>query len=111
MDQRDVDATIDLVHQAAMSNVDKDFREEDEWRGHPLFRDELPDDVDNDKYLSCFQYVLYDGETDESLAVHYKNLGNDLFRNGKQTWKAAEKWWSKGIELKPKDLKLRSILH
>jgi hypothetical protein len=35
MDQRDVDAAIDVVHQAALSGIDRD---DGDWRGHPMFR-------------------------------------------------------------------------
>lgn len=107
-EQRELDATYDLVHQAAMSGVDNDF---DDWRIHPMFRDSLPENVDDDRYLSCFQTVMYENETHDSLALHFKELGNELYRSGKQNWLAAANWWTKGLEENPSDLKLRSILH
>lgn len=107
-EQRDIDATYDLVHQAAMSGIDKDI---DDWKSHPMFRNCLPEDVDNDKYLSCFQTVMYEGETHDTLALHFKELGNELYRSGKQNWLAASDWWTRGLEENPTDLKLRSILH
>ena len=107
-EQREIDATYDLVHQAAMSGIDNDF---DDWRDHPMFRDSLPDDVDNDKYLSCFQTVMYENETHDSLALHFKELGNELYKSGKQNWLAASNWWTRALEENPSDPKLRSILH
>ena len=108
MDDRDLEATYDLVHQAAMAGIDKDF---DDWREHPMFRTDLPEDVDNDKYLSCFQTVMYEGETHDSLALHFKELGNELYKSGRHNWLAAANWWSRGLEENPSDPKLRSILH
>lgn len=105
---RDIEATYDLVHQAAMSGIDKDA---DDWHDHPMFRTDLPNDVDEDRYLSMFQHVMYKDETPETLAVHFKELGNELFRSGKHNWLAAANWWTRGLEEKTKDDKLRSVLH
>lgn len=107
-EQRDIDAAYDLAHQAAMSGVDNG---EEDWRVHPIFRTDLPDDIDRDKYLSCIQYVMYDNETHDSLALHFKELGNELYRSGRHNWSAASKWWTRGLEENPTDPKLRSILH
>ncbi|KAH0788073.1 tetratricopeptide repeat domain 4 [Histomonas meleagridis] len=107
-EQRNIDATYDLVHQAAMNGVDKD---EEDWRIHPMFRTDLPEDVDNDKYLSCFQTVMYENETHDSLALHFKELGNELYKSGKQNWPAASSWWTRGLQENPSDPKLKSILH
>ncbi|OHT13271.1 hypothetical protein TRFO_16586 [Tritrichomonas foetus] len=107
-EQREIDATYDLVHQAAMNGIDQDF---DDWMVHPMFRDSLPEDIDKDKYLSCFQTVMYENETHDSLALHFKELGNELYRSGKQNWLAASNWWTRGLEENPADPKLRSVLH
>lgn len=110
MDDREIEATYDLAHQAAMSGIDADVGEDD-WRDHPMFRTELPDDVDNHKHLSCFQTVLYEGETPESLALHFKELGNELYQSGRKNWKMAVHWWTKGLEQNMDNHALRSILH
>jgi len=109
MDEKDIDATYDLAHQAALSGIDKN--DDDEWKRHPLFITELPDDIENDKYLGAIQHVMYDGETPDSMAKHFKNLGNDLFQSGKHNWLAAAKWWTQGLKENPTDESLKSILH
>ena len=108
MNDRDLEATYDLVHQAALSGIDQDG---EDWKEHPLFMTELPDDIENHKHLGAIQHVMYDGETPDSLAKHFKNLGNDLFKSGKHNWLAAAKWWTQGLKENPTDKSLRSILH
>ena len=110
LSDNEVEATYDLVHQAAMNGVDSVFKSED-WRRHPMFLNELPEDVDNDRYLGAFQHLTYDNETPDTIAANFKELGNDLFRQGKQHWLTAANWWSRALEEKMTDKKLRSILH
>lgn len=109
MDDREVEATYDLIHQAALSGVDSVFKSED-WRNHPLFRTDLPKDVENDRYLGAFQHVTYDGETPDSIAANFKEIGNNCFRSGKQGWLTAANWWSRALEEKITDNKLKSVL-
>lgn len=109
MDDREVEATYDLVHQAALSGVDSVFKSED-WRNHPLFRQDLPKDVDNDRYLGAFQYVTYNGETPDSIAKNFKEIGNQCFRQGKQGWLTAANWWSRALEENITDNQLKSVL-
>lgn len=108
MDKRDIDAAIELVHQAALSGIDKTNDKED-WRNHPLFRTELPDDVDNDYYLGAFQSLMYEDATPDKLAEHYKELGNEMYKAGNK--KGADQWWNIALDQKPSDMKLRSIIH
>jgi tetratricopeptide (TPR) repeat protein len=110
MDDREIEATYDLVHQAALAGIDRN-RDEEDYRDHPMFRTELPDDVDNDRHLSCFQHLLYEGQTPDTLALHFKELGNELYKSGRQNWSMAAHWWTRGLKENPTDLKLRSILH
>ena len=110
LSDQEVEATYDLVHQAAMNGVDSVFKSED-WRKHPMFLTELPEDVDNDRYLGAFQHLTYDNETPDTLAANFKEIGNELFRQGKQQWLTAANWWSRALEEKMTDKKLRSILH
>lgn len=107
---KEMDATYDLLHQAAMSGVDSVFKSED-WHCHPLFLTKLPKDIENDRYLGAFQHVTYDGETPDSVAKNFKDIGNDLFRQGRQNWMVAANWWSRALEEKMTDKKLRSVLH
>jgi tetratricopeptide (TPR) repeat protein len=108
MDQRDVDAAIDVVHQAALAGVDQD---EDDWRDHPMFRTDLPADVEHHRHFSMFQHVLYDGQTHDSLALQFKEIANEIYLSGRQHWPVAVYWWTRAIDEQPTDRKLRSILH
>lgn len=52
-----------------------------EWNeivDHPVFMKEIPADISNNDHLLALQSIMYDDETPESLALHFKNLGNEF---------------------------------
>jgi hypothetical protein len=108
MDEREIDCAIDVVHQAAIAGID--FTDED-WRQHPLFRLDPPADIEHDRHFSCFQHLLYEGQTPDSLALQFKEFGNERYQAGRAQWHLAAYWWTRALQEGPTDTKLRSVLH
>lgn len=51
-----------------------------EIRDHPLFMEDMPRDISDNPHLLALQNLVYDGQTPEEMAEHFKKLGNDAFR-------------------------------
>lgn len=84
-----------------------------EIRDHPLFMEDVPSDISDNPHLLALQSILYDGNTDEEMAEHFRKLGNEAFRTStnKMASQNALMAYTKGLEMECKDLKLNSQLH
>ncbi|CAM9309941.1 unnamed protein product [Choristocarpus tenellus] len=64
---------------------------------HPLFADDVDPDM-----KKAFQDLTYEDETPESLAAHFKKLGNDRFARGKKNpiyFQHAQQAYSEGLRV------------
>lgn len=84
-----------------------------ECRDHPMFMEDMPSDISDNPYLLALQSIVYDGQTPEQLAEHFKNLGNDAFRSStnKFSTQNALLAYTKGLEMECKDDAVNSQLH
>ena len=87
-----------------------------EIRDHPLFMTDVPSDprdIDNYPLLTALQSVLYDDQTPEELAEHFRKQGNEAmkFQASKIALQNALTFYTKGLEMECKDDKLNSVLH
>lgn len=82
-------------------------------RDHPMFMEDVPQDIEDNPELLALQSLLYDNHTDEEMAEHFKNLGNEAFRNStnKIASRNALMAYTKGLEMECKDNKLNAVLH
>jgi len=84
-----------------------------EIRDHPMFMEDMPRNIDDNPYLLALQSIVYDGNTPEEMADHFRKLGNDAFRlsENKIASLNALASYSKGLEMECKDDKMNSQLH
>mmetsp|Transcript_19887 Transcript_19887/g.42489 ORF Transcript_19887/g.42489 Transcript_19887/m.42489 type:complete len:389 (-) Transcript_19887:189-1355(-) len=84
-----------------------------EIRDHPLFMEDVPSDISDNPHLLALQSILYDGNTPEQMAEHFKNLGNEAFRSStnKVSSQNALMAYTKGLEMDCKDNVLNAVLH
>jgi len=81
---------------------------------HPIFMQDVPADISNNPHLLALQSLMYDGETPESLALHFKKMGNEFMEKTPQTAITRQNSlasYSKAIEMEAPDDRLNSILH
>mmetsp|Transcript_110255 Transcript_110255/g.299079 ORF Transcript_110255/g.299079 Transcript_110255/m.299079 type:complete len:380 (+) Transcript_110255:106-1245(+) len=84
-----------------------------EIRDHPLFMEDVPRDISDNPELLALQSLVYDGNTDEEMAEHFRKLGNEAFRlsTGKIASQNALLAYTKGLEMECKDGTLNSQLY
>merc|ERR1719401_1923772 len=84
-----------------------------EIRDLPMFMEDVPSDISDNPHLLALQSMLYDGQSDEEMAEHFRQLGNEAFRNStnKVASQNALMAYTKGLEMQCKDDKLNSQLH
>mmetsp|Transcript_95224 Transcript_95224/g.221023 ORF Transcript_95224/g.221023 Transcript_95224/m.221023 type:complete len:383 (+) Transcript_95224:46-1194(+) len=84
-----------------------------EIRDHPLFMEDVPSDISENPHLLALQNVLYDDQTPEELAEHFRKLGNEAFRTStnKIASQNALMAYTRGIEMECDDAALNSHLH
>lgn len=84
-----------------------------EIRDHPLFMEHIPDDISDNPHLLAMQSLIYDGQTNEEMADHFRKLGNEAFRlsENKIATQNALMSYTKGLEMECKDESLNSQLH
>lgn len=84
-----------------------------EIRDLPLFMEDVPMDISDNPHLLALQNLVYDGNSQEEMAEHFKNLGNEAFRSStnKISSKNALLSYTKGLEMECKDDALNSQLH
>lgn len=96
-------------------HIDEDFlRKFTEQYGdaeHPLFMEEIPHDFAGNEDFEALQQLLAEGETRESIAEKYKEVGNGYVQEGAFYYDAAISSYTKGIEAASKDEKLNSLLY
>ncbi|CDR96777.1 hypothetical protein, conserved [Babesia bigemina] len=78
---------------------------------HPLFWDEIPRDPAGNEDLEALQQLLADGETRESIAEKYKEVGNGYVQQGAYYYDAAISSYTKGIDAQGKNEKLNAQLY
>mmetsp|Transcript_38378 Transcript_38378/g.96126 ORF Transcript_38378/g.96126 Transcript_38378/m.96126 type:complete len:292 (-) Transcript_38378:788-1663(-) len=78
---------------------------------HPLFMPEAPRDLTDYPQLQAIQQLIYENETPESLAVHFKKMGNECHQDGKAHWRDAIAHYTKGIEAGSSDNTVNSQLY
>ncbi|EDO08342.2 TPR repeat family protein [Babesia bovis T2Bo] len=78
---------------------------------HPLFMDEIPHDTEGNEDLQALQQLLAEGETRESIAEKYKEVGNEYVQQGQYFYDAAISSYTKGIEAQSKNTKLNAQLY
>ena len=87
-----------------------------EIRDHPLFMTDVPSDprdIDNYPLLTALQSVLYDDQSPEELAEHFRKQGNEAmkFQASRIALQNALTFYTKGLEMECKDDKLNAVLH
>ncbi|CAL1141219.1 unnamed protein product [Cladocopium goreaui] len=87
-----------------------------EIQEHPLFMKDIPSDprdIDNYPMLTALQSILYDDQTPEEVAEHFKKQGNEAMKlqASKIALMNALTFYTKGLEMSCKDAKLNSVLH
>mmetsp|Transcript_41655 Transcript_41655/g.93273 ORF Transcript_41655/g.93273 Transcript_41655/m.93273 type:complete len:393 (+) Transcript_41655:62-1240(+) len=87
-----------------------------EIRDHPLFMTDVPSDprdVENYPLLTALQSVLYDDQTPEELAEHFRKQGNEAmkFQASRIALQNALTFYTRGLEMECKDAKLNAVLH
>jgi len=84
-----------------------------EIRDHPMFMEDVPSDISENPHLLALQNLIYDGQTPEQLAEHFRQLGNEAFRSStnKVSSQNALMAYTKGLEMECKDKCLNSQLH
>eukprot|EP00933_Yihiella_yeosuensis_P083710 TRINITY_DN97964_c0_g1_i1.p1 TRINITY_DN97964_c0_g1~~TRINITY_DN97964_c0_g1_i1.p1 ORF type:complete len:403 (-),score=101.60 TRINITY_DN97964_c0_g1_i1:110-1270(-) len=84
-----------------------------EIRDHPLFMEDMPRDITENPHLVALQSLLYDGQSAEESAEHFKNQGNEAmkFTGSHVALQNALAYYTKGLEMECKDEKLNSVLH
>lgn len=85
-----------------------------EIRDHPLFMEDMPSDISDNPHLLAMQSMVYDGQTMEEMAEHFKKLGNDAFRMSPATPISnmnALLMYSKALEMECTDKALNSQLY
>ncbi|UKK02875.2 hypothetical protein MACK_002973 [Theileria orientalis] len=78
---------------------------------HPLFMDELPNDMSANPDLEALHKLLAEGETRDSIAQKYKEVGNGYVADGKRFYEAAISSYTDGIAAESKDDVLNSQLY
>lgn len=78
---------------------------------HPLFMDELPSDISANPDLEALHKLLSDGETRDSIAQKYKEVGNGYVAEGRHYYEAAISSYTDGIAAGSKDAVLNSQLY
>ena len=87
-----------------------------EIRDHPLFMTDVPSDprdIENYPLLTALQSVLYDDQTPEEIAEHFRKQGNEAmkFQASRIALQNALTFYTRGLEMECKDDKLNSVLH
>lgn len=84
-----------------------------EIRDHPMFMEDVPSDISDNPDLLALQSLLYDGQSEEEMAEHFRKLGNEAFRvsTNKTSSQNALMAYTKGLEMECKDNVLNSQLH
>jgi len=85
-----------------------------EIRDHPLFMEDMPRDISDNPHLLAMQSLVYDGQTPEEMAEHFKKLGNDAFRASPATaisFQNALACYTRGLEMESKDKAVNSQLY
>jgi len=87
-----------------------------EIRDHPMFMTDIPSDprdLENYPLLTALQSVLYDDQSPEELAEHFRQQGNEAMKmqSSKTALLNALAFYTKGLEMECKDDKLNSMLH
>lgn len=84
-----------------------------EIRDHPMFMEDMPRDISDNPHLLALQSLVYDGNTPEQMAEHFRTLGNDAFRSSTNAISSqnALACYTKGLEMEGKDLAVNSQLH
>lgn len=84
-----------------------------EIRDHPLFMTDMPSDISDNPHLMALQSIMYDDQSPEELAQHFKNQGNEAmkFSASKIALQNALTFYTRGLEMQCKDDKLNSLLH
>ncbi|BAM41853.1 uncharacterized protein TOT_040000233 [Theileria orientalis strain Shintoku] len=78
---------------------------------HPLFMDELPSDMSANPDLEALHKLLAEGETRDSIAQKYKEVGNGYVADGKRFYEAAISSYTDGIAAESRDDVLNSQLY
>lgn len=80
---------------------------------HPLFMTSLPSSADHPSMdmVEGLQALVYDNETPESLAEHFKQQGNDCVARGKRYYKDAVEYYTQALEQHSSDNHANSIYH
>mmetsp|Transcript_34678 Transcript_34678/g.110188 ORF Transcript_34678/g.110188 Transcript_34678/m.110188 type:complete len:382 (-) Transcript_34678:73-1218(-) len=84
-----------------------------EIRDHPLFMEDVPSDISENPHLLALQSLLYDGQTQEQMAEHFRKLGNEAFRTSTNRIASqnALMAYTRGLEMECSDNALNSQLH
>lgn len=94
--------------------VDEKVWTMNEIRDHPMFMVDVPRNIDDNEHLLALQNIMYDGQTPEDMAEHFKQLGNKAFKEsitndtGHQNALFA---YTRALEMEGTDKALNSAIH
>lgn len=83
-------------------------------RDHPLFMEDMPRDISDNPNLLALQSLIYDGQSQEEMAEHFKKMGNEAFRISPATPVSAQNalaCYTKALEMECENKALNSQLH
>lgn len=94
-------------------DIDDQIWTMNEIRDHPLFMVDCPSDISENPHLLALQSLTYDGQTQEQMAEHFRNLGNEAFRlsQNKMASQNALMAYTKALEMDCSDAKMNAALH
>jgi len=81
---------------------------------HPMFMTDMPADISHNKHLLALQALMYEDETAESMALHFKKMGNDFMAINPPTAISRQNSlaaYSKALEMESEDKFINSQLH
>lgn len=86
-----------------------------EIRDHPMFMEDINPGIDISEYpdLMALQSLVYDNQTPEEVAEHFRKLGNEAFRISTNSFanQNALNAYTRGLEMECKDNSLNAQLH
>jgi len=110
---RDEDGVLWNKDEFGPFRVDDKVWSMNEIRDHPMFMEDVPSDISDNPNLLALQSMIYDGHSAAEMAEHFRQLGNEAFRNSgnKIASQNALMAYTKGLEMECKDDKINSQLH
>ncbi|KAG9397561.1 TPR repeat [Carpediemonas membranifera] len=102
-------------HDAIMETLRRTRKEMDwdnrPWEEHPMFMQQMPEDIADNPELQAIQHMMYEDGTPESRAENFKEQGNKCVKRGKDFYKDAIIFYSEALDQNCENAELNSILY